>query len=146
MANQLGLEFNKRESAFASEELISKFSENKTLIFTAYLSENSDQAEDGQVTVQECWYPTVYFYDLNQDKVTWKVQGMEAFISLTSCRKAYFFTNKIWKSLNHKLYSELRESNPDYIRFQEYSSSVYEMDYMQPPILDENAEESKVPE
>ena len=37
--------------------------EGKTIVFTAYLYEDLDP-EIEAVNVHPCWYPTVYFYDL----------------------------------------------------------------------------------
>ena len=109
------------------------------MIFTAYLAQEDARDDEQSISqVEECWYPTVYFYDLDADKVVWKIQGAEAFIGMTDTRKVFVFGNKIWHCLDYKIYRDLKDSNPDYIRFQDYSSSIKEMDYMQQPILDDD--------
>ena len=53
----------------------------KTIVFTAYLSEEfyskDEQAHNGENTVSECWYPTIFFYDLQSNCTQWEIFGAE---------------------------------------------------------------------
>ena len=32
--------------------------------------------------VSECWYPTIFFFDLKKNKVVWEIFGAELFIDI----------------------------------------------------------------
>ena len=53
----------------------------RTLVFTAFLKEefySKDENEDNRPnTIENCWYPTIFFYDLDENKVVWEIFGAE---------------------------------------------------------------------
>ena len=53
----------------------------RTLVFTAFLREEfhskEDIEEDRPNTIENCWYPTIFFYDLDENKVVWEIFGAE---------------------------------------------------------------------
>ena len=40
------------------------------------------QDADTKSYVSDCWYPTIYFYDLTLNKVVWEIFGAEVFIDI----------------------------------------------------------------
>jgi len=61
----------------------------KTVVFTAYLAESlvSNQIDEANyfsdLEVRPCWYPTIFFYDLNENRTIWQIFGAEQFICVT---------------------------------------------------------------
>ena len=55
------------------------------MVFTAYMQEEAyskDLSPDSNdaPNVSDCWYPTIFFYDLELNKVVWEIFGAEKFI------------------------------------------------------------------
>ena len=51
----------------------------KTIVFTAFLQETF-YSKEGVIEgncVTECWYPTIFFYDLKQNRTVWEIFGAE---------------------------------------------------------------------
>ena len=109
--------------------------EGKTIVFTAYLYEES-YGDKGKTEVTDCWYPTVFFHDLEQNKIFWRVFGAEVFIQMTKNNKVFILSNRIWKKIDKKVYDELVDSSENFSRFQEFHSSVFEINYMEKAIND----------
>ena len=61
-----------------------------TVVFTAYLRQEfySKDAEDQGLqaddsnTIEQCWYPTIFFYDLRENKIVWEIFGAEIFVGV----------------------------------------------------------------
>lgn len=76
----------------------------KTMVFTAYLQEevySKDQEDFGggdktEPRVSECWYPTIFFFDLDRQRVVWEIFGAEKFIGMDKKKKVSVLTNEIW--------------------------------------------------
>ena len=56
----------------------------KTLVFTAFFKEefyskdnDNDDEEHESNAVDKIWYPTIFFYDLDKNKVVWEIVGAE---------------------------------------------------------------------
>ena len=84
----------------------------------------------------ESWYPTVYFYDMEEGRIFWWVHGGEAFVKMTSKPRAMVLSNRIWTKLDEREYNDLVESDQDFSRFEHFASGVIEVDYMQSPIME----------
>ena len=60
---------------------ISKNRIGRTLVFTAFLKEEfysrENEEENQSNPVENCWYPTIFFYDLDKNKVVWEIFGAE---------------------------------------------------------------------
>ena len=96
------------------------------------------KGETGVTEVTDCWYPTVFFHDLEQNRIFWRVFGAEVFIQMTKNNKAFILSNRIWKKIDKKTYDELVDSSENFSRFQEFHSSVFEINYMEKEIYDAN--------
>ena len=80
------------------------FSQTKTIVFTAFLREKfwSKDYEGGDNKVSESWYPTIYFYDLDQHRVVWEIFGAEQLIALDKHKRVVVLTNEYWTDDSHK--------------------------------------------
>ena len=69
-------------------------------MFTAFLQEkyHSKEAMDAEEAnpSEESWYPTIFFFDLKQNKVVWEIFGAEVFIGIDFFKKVTVLTNEIW--------------------------------------------------
>ena len=69
----------------------------KTVVFVSYqLAQSKNDSSD---KVVKNWYPSIYFYDLKKNKVTWKILGAEIFVNIDKQNNVMIFTNKIWNQL-----------------------------------------------
>ena len=55
----------------------------------------SDNDSSGKA-VKSNWYPSMYFYDLEKNEVTWQVYGAEIFVNLDDQNNVMIVTNEIW--------------------------------------------------
>lgn len=103
------------------------------MVFTAYLSEefiakNNDGANSNQVTSN--WYPTIFFYDLFQNKVVWEIFGAEQFISIDKSNNILVLTNEIWTEKDYEDYQRRKDENPDdFCRHWDFDSYIWKLKY-----------------
>ena len=86
------------------------------MVFTAYLKEEyysknwekvREQLEDN--SVDDSHYPTVFFYDLDQNRTVWEVFGSHQFIKIDASRKVYLLTNEFWSKIRYEHYNQMKE-------------------------------------
>ena len=84
----------------------------KTIVFTAFLHEDyiskewMELLENGRADyngVAECWYPNIFFYDLEQNMTIWEIFGAEQFIRMKNKRVNYL-TNDMWRMISKEEY------------------------------------------
>ena len=83
----------------------------------------------------DSWYPTIYFYDMEKGKIVWRIFGAEIFLKINHKQNAMVFSNRIWTKLNASEYGDLKEQDPEFSRFSEFSCCILEIEYMQREIL-----------
>ena len=62
-----------------------------------------------EVIVDRCWYPTIFFHDLEKRRIVWEIYGAEQFISINAGRKVSVLTCKIWTDQTKEEYDGLIE-------------------------------------
>ena len=94
---------------------------------------------------EESWYPTIFFFDLKQNKVVWEIFGAEVFIGIDLFKKVTVLTNEIWIEIDsdefeqQKLESE-QSGQQQFSRHHEYDNYVWKVNYMSIPPEEELVE------
>ena len=101
-------------------------------MFTAYLLEQSPSfvardMEHKDNPVRPNWYPSIYFFDLDSQRVSWEIYGAEQFISIEK-NVVMFLANDIWKKMDGKTFKKLG-SEKTFSRHQDYYSYVRKMKF-----------------
>ena len=115
----------------------------KTIVFTAYLMQNfvSCQHEGNVVKIEDepCWYPTIFFHDLDQQKIVWEIFGAEQFIHIDKNNKVSVLTNEIWTVLDKEAYeTEVVEAGEEnFTRHDEYDNYFWKIRYQTNPDMDQ---------
>ena len=60
--------------------------------------ENANWEPTGDITTVE--YPSIFFYNLTDQKVEWEILGAEVFICLDDDGKVFYLTNEAWAELD----------------------------------------------
>ena len=92
-----------------SNELLPRDHGKKAVVFTAYLKEQFIHSEweqhkdDEEMSneVSECWYPSVFFFDLDEKRTLWEVFGCDQFIKVFK-KKSYVLTNEFWQRITEE--------------------------------------------
>ena len=74
----------------------------KLLVITAFMKVDSLMPHEEDVTgphVQDYYCPSIFFYNLSNQKIDWIIEGAEIFIKLQE-NKVYYMTNSIWQEMN----------------------------------------------
>ena len=73
------------------------------VVFTAwYLQDFSSYEVIPQGAVnshRKCWYPSIFFYCLREQKVIWEIYGAEAYLGSSPTKEVYYISNEIWSSI-----------------------------------------------
>ena len=77
----------------------------KTVVFTTYHLTQSEDHSFGEAAKSN-WYPSVFFYDLDKNAVTWTIYGAEIFVNIDNQNNVMVLTNEIWSQLTERAYSE----------------------------------------
>ena len=77
----------------------------KTVVFATYHLTQAEDHSSGE-TAKSNWYPSIYFYDLDKNAVTWKIYGAEIFVNIDNQNNVMVLTNEIWSQLTERAYSE----------------------------------------
>ena len=98
----------------------------------------------------ECWYPTTFFYDLEQNCTIWEIFGAEQFIRIKNKRVNYL-TNDMWRMISKEEYdvkvAAFQSENKHYSRHLDYFDRFQEVSYMVSPSESELEERhDKAPE
>ena len=81
----------------------------------------SNQSEDKEV--KDSHFPTIYFYDLEKQKVEWEILGAEVFCSFIDNQKSVFYlTNPVWHSWDEYEINEYLEGDKSW--YDEHKSSI----------------------
>ena len=116
------------------------YGSTKIVVFTAYLHEKfySKEYVGGKNPVTESWFPTMFFYNLHEDKVEWEIFGAEQFVAIDSFKKVTVLTNEIWNEINRDEYQALKDADPDnFTRHWEYDNFVWQLSYNSSPPQEE---------
>ena len=75
----------------------------------------SKDQQDGEEppNVTKSSYPTIFFFDLDQNRTVWEIFGAEKFISIDKFRRVYLLTNEIWTEENESSQKEDGEAEDD---------------------------------
>ena len=76
----------------------------KTVVFATYHLQSEDNFSDE--AAKSNWYPSIYFYDLEKNAVTWTIYGAEIFVNIDNQNNVMVLTNEIWSQLTERAYSE----------------------------------------
>ena len=77
----------------------------KTVVFATYHLAQSEDDSSGEAAKSN-WYPSVFFYDLDKNAVTWTIYGAEIFVNIDNQNNVMVLTNEIWSQLTERAYSE----------------------------------------
>ena len=121
-------------------------SEGKTVVFTAFLREKFHSKDEHhhsnsfENTVSESWYPTIFFYDLEQNCTIWEIFGAEQFIRVSASKKGgkvKYLTNDLWTQSSKTVYEEqvqlCQQQRKQYSRHQDFFDRILEVSYMVSP-------------
>ena len=84
----------------------------KTVVFTTYHLPKSMNDSSGKAG-ESNWYPSMYFYDLEKNVVSWQIYGAEIFVNIDDQNNVLIVTNEIWNKLTSDSYSKKVKENPD---------------------------------
>lgn len=62
------------------------------------MSKDEWQGEHNPVT--DSWYPTIFFYDIVNNKTRWEIFGAEYFVEIDLKKKVTVVTNEVWVELD----------------------------------------------
>lgn len=83
--------------------------------------------------VTECWYPTIFFHDLVENRIVWEIFGAEQFISVDSSKKVTVLTNEIWTEIKHDDYERRKDAEDDFSRHWDFDDYVWKVRYLTSP-------------
>ena len=73
----------------------------KLLVITAFMKVDScDLIEGFETGAQDFYCPSIFFYNLSEQRIDWIIEGAEIFIGLYEENKVYYMTNSIWQKMN----------------------------------------------
>ena len=83
--------------------------EGKKVVFTSfdYLKEEKTLPDDkirSWESNKTSSYPTIYFYDLDEDCVDWRIDGAEIFVGIDAHKNVMIVTNEIWYLISEETY------------------------------------------
>ena len=101
------------------------YSSNKLVVFTAFKREQFSSQEEcaSKNSFSDSWFPTIFFYDLKNDKVDWEIFGAELFINIDGRHKVTVLTNEIYTEIGAKEYQQIVEEE-DFSRHDDYDSYI----------------------
>ena len=93
-----------------AKDLMKSSTEGKIIVFTAYLLEERPSSnwwsdilgENHQLNpVHHSFYPTVFFYSLNEKRTVWEIFGSQLFIKISDSAETVFtLTNELWSKVS----------------------------------------------
>ena len=84
--------------------------DNKEIVvFTSYMSSNQVVADIFDQP-RRCYYPSIFFFNLLEQKVHWQIEGAEIFIGIHDKNKVYYMTNQIWQIKDRSEYRNFLET------------------------------------
>ena len=125
----------------------------KTLVFSAYLlqekvSNEFREEEDfsRESSVEPCHYPTVFFYDLDKQRIVWEIFGAEMFINITKS-KVCVLTNEIWTDKSKEEYDTLvaeAGGEEEFNRHKGFGNYIWKIRYGTDPSADKLSYEERI--
>ena len=69
----------------------------KTVVFTSYCHAKGEKN----------WYPSIFFFDLDRNQLTWQIQGAEIFVNIDKEKNVTILTNEIWGKCTLEMYKKI---------------------------------------
>ena len=97
----------------------------------------SPEADESENQVRDCWYPTIFFYDLTLNKTVWEIFGAEVFIEIDKQKNVMVLTNEIWNEIDKEDYENLRQHDKwdvdEFSRHRDHDNHIWKVSYLSSP-------------
>ena len=92
------------------------------VVFTSYMKAKRISA-DVFDDPKRCFYPSIFFFNLGQQKIHWQIQGAEIFLGIYDTNKVYYMTNQIWQLKDRSEYRNFIENGDS--RHSQFADIIY---------------------